>query len=143
MNDTHDPTLRSKVPAQAVTGRKTITRAGQGELADSPVGRYQYLASDLLCKQSLPILIEVTAKSLAEFGALQGHPGEELVYVLEGTLELHTDTYLPIRLQRGDSIYFDSNMAHAYVAVDTAPCRILSICVAPESQLADQIKQRK
>jgi oxalate decarboxylase/phosphoglucose isomerase-like protein (cupin superfamily) len=38
-------------------------------------------------------------------------------------------------LKKGDSIYFDSNMGHAYIAVGDAPCRILSICIAPESEL--------
>jgi quercetin dioxygenase-like cupin family protein len=55
--------------------------------------------------------------------------------VLEGELDLYTDTYLPTNLKTGDSIYFDSNMGHAYIAVGGKPCRILSICIAPESEL--------
>ena len=47
----------------------------------------------------------------------RSHPGEEFVYVLEGTLDLHTLQYQPSRLNAGDSILFDAVMPHAYVAV--------------------------
>ena len=47
--------------------------------------------------------------------------------MLEGVLELHTEFYAPVRLEKGDSIYFDSMMAHGYVAGSEAPCRIMSI----------------
>jgi uncharacterized cupin superfamily protein len=65
------------------------------------------------------------------------HPGEEFVYVLEGILELHTEMYTPARLEAGDSVYFDSGMRHAYIAVGDAPCRILSICTTPERELME------
>jgi hypothetical protein len=32
-------------------------------------------------------------------------------------------------------MYFDSNMGHAYIAAGSEPCRVLSVCVAPESEL--------
>ena len=63
------------------------------------------------------------------------HPGEEYLYVLEGTLEFHTEIYAPVRLEKGDSVYFDSGIAHAYVAVGSKPCRVLSMCTASEAQL--------
>jgi hypothetical protein len=46
---------------------------------------------------------------------------------------LHTEMYTPARLEKGDSIYFDSQMGHAYIAVGDRPCRILSICAPSES----------
>lgn len=52
--------------------------------------------------------------------------------MLEGTLELHTDLYAPARLEVGDSIYFDSNMGHAYIAFGEATCRVLSVCTEAE-----------
>jgi mannose-6-phosphate isomerase-like protein (cupin superfamily) len=132
----------SPLTQAVVVGRRSITRAGRAEIMNSPMGQYQYLASELLRKQSLPSLINVTARSLQEFGAFERHPGEELVYVIEGEIELHTDLYLPVHLQKGDSMYFDSNMGHGCVAVGRGPCRILSICIAPESQLSTLIEQR-
>jgi hypothetical protein len=40
-----------------------------------------------------------------------------------------------VRLEAGDSIYFDSGMAHAYIDVGDTPCRTLTICSGEESQL--------
>jgi quercetin dioxygenase-like cupin family protein len=81
------------------------------------------------------MIIDVTAKSLEEFGEFNRHPGEELLYVIDGELDLYTNMYLPVNLKKGDSMYFDSNMGHAYIAAGGEPCRVLSICVAPESEL--------
>jgi transcriptional regulator with XRE-family HTH domain len=117
------------------SGRRSLTRAGEGNAVDTHIGRYRYLAYELLNKHSIPIVIDVTAKSLEEFGEFNGHPGEEILYVLDGELDLYTDMYLPVNLKKGDSMYFDSNMGHAYIAAGEAPCRILSVCVAPESEL--------
>lgn len=57
-------------------------------------------------------LVHVVAPGAASDGTIQ-HEGEEVGYVVEGTLELqvggHTAT-----LQAGDSFYFDSRRAHGY-----------------------------
>ncbi len=117
--------------------RRSITRAGHGDVVSSRSGKYIYLAGDLLEKVNTPIIGEVTARSLEEFGSLHSHAGEEFVYVLEGELILHTDTYSPMRLAAGDSIYFDSNMGHAYIAGSDAVCRILSISSTPDTDTLD------
>jgi uncharacterized cupin superfamily protein len=78
---------------------------------------------------------EIKARSLAEFGELVVHPGEELAFVLEGTVDLYTALYAPVRLNVGDSIYFDSGMGHAYIAVGEGACRVLSICTGAEAHL--------
>jgi len=114
------------------SGRRSITRAGEGERIETHIGLYRYLAYELLNKHAIPMIIEVTAKSLEEFGEFNRHPGEEMIYVIEGELELYSSMYLPVNLKKGDSMYFDSNMGHAYIAAGSDPCRILSVCVAPE-----------
>jgi transcriptional regulator with XRE-family HTH domain len=45
--------------------------------------------------------------------SLHEHPGGELVYVLHGTLVVHIDGEDHV-LHTGDSIYFDSAVAHGY-----------------------------
>jgi transcriptional regulator with XRE-family HTH domain len=64
----------------------------------------------------------------AEFPTIAGehvrphaHQGAELVYVLKGSLELRVGkaTYV---LEAGDSIYFDSGIAHSYRRHDRHPC---------------------
>jgi len=115
--------------------RRAIVRAGEGKAIEIPQGNYLYVASELLSKRIIPIIGEVRARSVSEYDEFLRHPGEEYIYVLEGTLEIHTEIYAPARLGRGDSMYFDSGMAHAYVAVGSKPCRVLSICTASEAQL--------
>jgi transcriptional regulator with XRE-family HTH domain len=117
--------------------RRSITRAGEGRSIEMPRGNYLYLAGDLLHKRVVPIVGEVLAKDISTYGEFMRHPGEEFVYVLEGTLELHTEMYTPARLESGDSVYFDSGMRHAYIAVGDAPCRILSICTTSERELIE------
>jgi transcriptional regulator with XRE-family HTH domain len=109
------------------SGRRSITRAGEGHLIETDSVIQHYPAADLLGKQLVPIFVEVKARSRSEFGKLLRHPGEEFVVVLEGVLELHTEFYAPARLNKGDSIYFDSMMAHGYIAGTDDPCRIMSI----------------
>lgn len=121
-------------------GRRSITRAGEGKAIETHAGTYRYLAYELLNKHSIPIVIEVTAKSLEEFGEFNSHPGEEILFVIEGELDLYSSMYLPVNLKQGDSMYFDSSMGHAYIAAGSGPCRILSICVAPESELLKLIE---
>jgi transcriptional regulator with XRE-family HTH domain len=121
-------------PAGA-NGRRSITRAGQGKAIETKNYSHLYPAWELLNKSIIPIVAELRARSLEEFGELVRHPGEEYAYVLEGEVDLYTSLYAPVRLKTGDSIYFDSGMGHAYIAASEGPCRVLSLCSAPETQL--------
>ncbi|HEX4199402.1 MAG TPA: XRE family transcriptional regulator [Caulobacteraceae bacterium] len=122
-------------PVALVTGRRSIVRKGDGQLIETDNYRHLFVATDLLNKRFVPIIGESFVKSIDDFGDLIRHSGEEYTYVLEGVLELHTELYAPVRLEAGDSIYFDSGMGHAYIDVGPTPCRILTICSGEESQL--------
>jgi transcriptional regulator with XRE-family HTH domain len=126
------PQREVDTPAMPLSGRRSITRADEGRVIETPMARQTYPAADLLDKQLVPLLMEVRARSLEEWGPLLRHPGEEFVLVLEGTLELHSEYYAPVHLSQGDSIYFDSAMAHGYVTANNEPCRILSVNATAE-----------
>lgn len=117
------------------SGRRSIVRAGEGKAIETKNYSHLYPAWDLLNKKMIPIVAELRARSLEEFGELIHHPGEEYAVVLEGEVDLYTSLYAPVRLKAGDSIYFDSGMGHAYIAASEGPCRVLSVCSAPETQL--------
>jgi transcriptional regulator with XRE-family HTH domain len=119
----------------AASARRCIVRAGEGKAIETKNYSHLYPAWDLLNKRIIPIVAELHARSLEEFGELIRHPGEEYAYVLEGEVDLYTSAYAPVRLSAGDSIYFDSGMGHAYIAAGEGPCRVLSLCSAPETQL--------
>lgn len=128
-------------PVQTASAtRRSITRAGEGKSIEMRRGNYLYVASDLLNKRIVPIVGDVFCKDIAEYGEFLRHSGEEYVYVLEGTLDLHTEFYTPARLNKGDSVYFDSSMGHAYIAVGQEPCKILSICATSEADLANALE---
>jgi transcriptional regulator with XRE-family HTH domain len=119
----------------AATGRRSLTRAGEGRAIETETYSHLYPASDLLNKRFVPIVADLHARTIEDFGELIRHSGEEYGYVLAGTVEFHTDLYAPVTLETGDSIYFDSSMGHAYIAGAPGPCRVLSICSGEESQL--------
>jgi transcriptional regulator with XRE-family HTH domain len=118
------------------TARRSVNRAGDGQLLDTPMQSLRYLSVDLTNKQFSPIVGEIKAHSLEEAGEFHRHNGEEFIFVVSGELELHSESYTPLRLHPGDSVYFDSGMAHAYVALGREPCKILSICTAPFENVA-------
>ena len=125
------------LPGTVVSGRRSITRAGEGPSIETDYYHYLYPASDLLKKRFVPMVGELHARSIEEFGELIRHVGEEYAFVLEGAVEFHTDLYAPVLLNKGDSIYFDSGMGHAYIAAAPGPCRIVAICSGPESQVIE------
>lgn len=88
---------------------------------------YFYLCTDLRLKHMVPILSHVKATSLAEFGPLLRHDGEEFVFVVKGRVEVHTDFYSPTILGEGEGVYLDSRQGHAYVAAGGAETWILSV----------------
>jgi transcriptional regulator with XRE-family HTH domain len=128
-------------PLSLVTGRRSIARAGEGRLIETETYEHIYPAADLLNKRFVPIVAEIRARSISEFGELIRHSGEEYAFVLEGTVELHTDLYAPVTLEVGDSIYFDSGMGHVYLSAGPGPCRVLAICSGEESQLIAALGQ--
>lgn len=114
-------------PPPAV-GRRSVARAGKEPEAESERHSHHYPAADLLGKMMIPIIIHVRAQSVEELGGLVRHSGEEYLYVLTGSMELHSDLYAPLPLGPGDSVYFDSGMAHAYVRTSDSPCTVIAVC---------------
>ena len=120
--------------APPAVGRRSVARAGKWLNASSERYRHHYPAADLLGKMMVPIIIEVTADDINSFGGLVRHSGEEYLYVLRGSMELHSDIYAPLPLNTGDSVYFDSGMAHGYIKTSAEPCEVLSVCAGPGMQ---------
>jgi len=98
-----------------ILGRRSIGAIDKALRVDTPNYEYYYVCTELRHKRMVPIITRIHAKSIEEFGELVRHSGEEFIYVVEGTLTVHTEYYDPIELQAGESIYIDSGMGHAYV----------------------------
>jgi len=109
------------------TGRRSVTRRGEGVKHETRQYDYEVLCAELAHKQFVPLLTTIKARSIKAFPALLRHEGEEFIYVLHGSLTVHTDFYHPMELAEGDSCYFDSTMGHACVAGDE-DTQILWVC---------------
>ena len=72
--------------------------------------------------------------------ALRAHPDDvERIYVLEGSIKVHTEFYDPVVLKSGESIYVDSNMGHAYVAEGCDEATVLGICSSADESLMESL----
>ena len=125
-------TASDHAAAPEARGRRVVHRAGEGLRVQTGSYDQRYLATELLNKRFVPIVVELHARTLdeffAEFGTFIRHAGEEFAFVIEGEVELHTDLYAPLRLKAGDSVYFDSEMGHAYLKASDAPARLVAVC---------------
>jgi mannose-6-phosphate isomerase-like protein (cupin superfamily) len=70
---------------------------------------------------------------LAEFTAMaadkvrrHSHPGDEFLYVLHGTLEMHIEDEIH-EVHAGDSIYFDASLPHTYRRSGAKPCSAIVV----------------
>ncbi|UHQ23137.1 XRE family transcriptional regulator [Lysobacter sp. 5GHs7-4] len=123
------------VGTPAVTARRSVGRLSDAVRVDSKNYEYFYLCPELRRKRMLPSVARLRAHSLEEFGPFIRHPGEEFIYVLEGTVVLHTEFYDPLTLQQGESVYIDSNMGHAYViGPDSQAATVMGISATDDDQ---------
>jgi len=123
----------------AVTARRSIGRVGDAVHVNTRNYDYYYLCPELRRKRMIPVFTRIRAKSLEEFGELVHHSGEEYIYVLEGSITVHTDFYDPVVLKSGESIYVDSNMGHAYVAEGCDEATVLGVCSSPDESLLESL----
>ena len=127
-------------PEEPVTARRSIGRMDRAIQVTTPNYDYHYLCPELRRKRMIPVLTNIRAKTVEEFGELVRHPGEEYIYVLDGRIEVHTEFYDPVVLERGESIYIDSQMGHAYiVAAGCEEASVLGVCSSAEEGLMNSL----
>ncbi|MDP9012412.1 MAG: XRE family transcriptional regulator [Pseudomonadota bacterium] len=122
-----------------VTARRSVTSAGNSVRISTPNYDYEYLCTDLREKRMVPLLTRVQTRDIAAFGELVRHRGEEFIYVLEGTIEVHLQFYTPVTVSAGQGIYLDSTMGHAYVAKDCESALILGVCSSEDPDLLGEL----
>ena len=121
------------------TARRSLTHVGNSIQISTPNYDYEYLCADLRHKRMVPILTRIRSKDIGEFGEPLRHKGEEFIFVLEGTIEVHLQFYNPVRLSVGQGIYIDSTMGHAYIAKDCESALVLGICSSEDPNLASEL----
>jgi transcriptional regulator with XRE-family HTH domain len=123
-----------------VTARRSIGTTERAIQVTTPNYDYHYLCPELRRKRMIPILTNIRAKTVEEFGDLVRHSGEEYIYVLKGRIEIHTEFYEPEVLEEGQSIYLDSQMGHAYIVAEGCDeAQVLGVCSSADEGLMNSL----
>jgi transcriptional regulator with XRE-family HTH domain len=112
-----------------------VTRAGKGVVYRGLSIAYEFLGTTAAGKQMSPIVGTVHARRIHGPEDFVRHAGEEFAYVLSGEIEVHFDNGKVVRLARGDSLYFDSRIGHAYVSVSRQLAKIVGMTTAESGHM--------
>lgn len=115
-----------------------LVRAGEGGCHDTHSSRsrrrtpyvYQSLGYGKKQRNLEPFLIEFDVQPWRD-DLLVSHDGEEFLYILEGQVEFHYGDEI-MSVGAGDSLYYDSNEPHGYVAVGPDPARAVAVIYSQE-----------
>lgn len=125
--------------AGLIAARRSLSAHAKSVPISAPHGDYEFLCADLLDKRMVPIIARIRARDIAEFGTALSHSGEEFIFVLDGTIEVHTQFYKPVTLSTGQGMYLDGTMAHAYVAKDCDSASVLAVYSGAAPNLVDEL----
>jgi transcriptional regulator with XRE-family HTH domain len=109
--------------------RSKAVRFAEKSRASSGALDFYSLAIEKSGRHMDPFLVDVLPASDKEY-ALSSHEGEEFIYVIRGRIEIGygKDLY---QLGEGDSIYYDSTVAHNVHTLGDDPATILAVVYAP------------
>lgn len=113
--------------AAADLPRPVVTRRDAGQAHRSGPYLYEILSADVPERRMMPVRGRIMARSPDEFDERPSHPGEEFLYVLSGSIDLHVEGQPPVALAAGDSVYFDSGRPHVYVSTGPEDAEILTV----------------
>jgi transcriptional regulator with XRE-family HTH domain len=108
--------------------KQTVRFAGGFQPAKGELDLHA-LALDKAGRHMDPFIVEVLPASDKDY-QLSSHEGEEFIYVLGGRIEISYGKDVHV-LEEGDSIYYDSIVAHHLHALGDVPAKILAVVYAP------------
>lgn len=117
-------------PALAASGRRSITRANQGQRVDISNYQHEFLCTEVAHRRFTMIRTRVIARSRTDFPEWVRHSGEESIFILEGEIEFHSEFYEPTRLKAGDAMHYDSGMGHALISTSPKDALVLWVSAA-------------
>lgn len=119
------PQLFTPPSREQVNGRMVHTPSGKGSEKITTTYEHNILAEALTTKKMLPYRTRVRARDMSDFDGWVRHDGEEFLFVLTGKIQLITEFYEPITLERGDSAYYDASMGHNVISVSADDATLL------------------
>lgn len=92
--------------------------------------KYQSLAYLFKNRNAEPFVVEAVYDEEADKGEIQqrSHEGQELDYILSGSLRIKIDDHEFI-MQAGDSVYYDASHKHGMVATKGETCVFLAVVI--------------
>ena len=110
-----------------------VVRKGQGMSVErTKAYKYQSLVSGYVNHKADVFIVTVEPKPEAHTVYKNNHAGQEFNLVLEGAMDIYLDGKT-IRLNEGDSIYFDSSKPHGMLAVGDKAVRFLAAAIGYSS----------
>ena len=119
--------------------RMAVTRAGDINFLVTPHYDMGALCADILNKR-MNVLYNRVHPARTSVLPMVRHPGEELVFVVKGALDVYTEHYRPVRLEEGDCAYFDSEMSHYFASANPEPAEALMVWLPPENLSRPEIR---
>lgn len=87
---------------------------------------YKHLAYTFKNKKGEPFLVTITPDDKPP--VMHGHEGQEFNYVLSGKMKLYIGD-ISYELSEGDSVYFDSSVPHAEVALGDKEAQFIAVVI--------------
>lgn len=121
------PQLFAPPKQVSATGRRDITRDGEGKAHPTSTYEHELLAFQLTNKKMMPFKSRVRARDFSEYSEWIRHDGEEFLLVLSGEICFFSEFYESVNLKEGDSVYYDANMGHMLTSLSEEDALILWI----------------
>ncbi|MFI7588773.1 helix-turn-helix domain-containing protein [Spongisporangium articulatum] len=99
-----------------------LVPAGEGIPVENPGGSARSLVAG--SRAMYPILFE---GALGTFGPSYAHEGDELIYVLAGTIEVEVEGQGLFTVATGDTLYYPGSLAHRWRGVGEEQVRALFV----------------
>jgi len=106
-------------------GRRSITRANNGAVHSNKTCRNEVLCPDLKQKKMIPMVTKIFARTPDDYDNWPKDQTEIFLYVLKGTLVIHSRLYEPVELREGDSMYYDASSEHVWTSKGETDAEIL------------------
>lgn len=87
---------------------------------------YKHLAYTFRNKKAEPFLVTITPDDKPPI--MHGHEGQEFNYVISGKMMLYIGD-ISYELSQGDSVYFDSSVPHAEVALGNKEAQFIAVVI--------------
>lgn len=104
-----------------------LTRSREGVKYKGLFFEYAFLGANVDSKRMTPVVGTVLARAFNGPQDYSRHDGEEFVYVIKGVIDVYFENQDVVRLNKGDSLYYNSQVGHAYVSVSKALAQVVAV----------------